>query len=849
MKIKKSKVRMPLEDCDISITDGLSPEQVNERVEKGYVNDVKISSSKSYPKIVFGNIFTFFNLLCLLICIWLITVIDSGSDIKNLTFMVIIAMNTLIGIAQEIKAKRTIDKITLLSSPDVKVIRGKEEVDVKLNALLKNDIMHLSTGCQICSDCIIRQGAVEVNEALLTGESMSVKKAVGDTLMSGSFIVSGKCFAEVTNIAEENYIQQLAKEAKAFKKVESELMRSVKVIMKVIGIIVIPIGILSFLTNWNASLQELNVVGDGMFASLGNLDMFTSSQLYEAYRAAVTPTSTALIGVIPTGLVLLISIALAVGVVRLYKQNALAQQLYSIETLARVDTLCLDKTGTITDGTMEVDSVVSLGTCGAQELKDIIASMQFALGEDNLTARALISYAGALEVHKAKYIVPFTSERKCSAVQLDDGMYILGAPEFVAQSLPCDISNKIDSLAAEGNRCLLLACHMGHVEQSDSCAIPKDGLPLAIVVIHDNVKCDARDTIAYFVQNDVDVKVISGDNPITVSNVAKRVGIPNADKYINLYGMSDMDVVKSCMEHTVFGRVSPEQKKLLVATLKSNGRTVAMTGDGINDILALKEADCSIAMANGSEATRSVAQIVLLDSNFASMPKVVSEGRRVVNNIQRASTLFLTKTVFSVILQLILVFMGEALPLEPIQLSFISFFCIGIPSFVLALEPNNKRIEGKFLSNVMKKVIPSSIAVAINVSIIMILCVSTNIVNLPDSMLNTMVMVSIYSVFMQILYSICKPFNANRFVMYAATGVWAVLCIICMPYAGSGIMNLFNIVHLNDIVAVLMIFALMLVSQTVIKLLSTLIDKLKWSNNKLTLDFDAKEFFSKLFKN
>lgn len=845
--MRKNNERRLLDDTDIDINMGLSVNQIAERTEKNHINDVKIGSSKSYGSIIFGNIFTFFNMLCFAIFIWLITVIQTFSDVKNLTFMVIILINMSIGIIQEIKAKKTMDKLSLLSSPDVKLMRCGEEKTVKLNHLLRGDVILLSGGCQICSDAIIRQGDIEVNESLLTGESLPIKKTVGDTLLSGSFVVSGKCRAEVIHVAEENYIQKLALEAKTFKQGKSELMRSLNIILRIIGFIVIPIGILSFLTNWNAILGNVIDHGAFAFANIAKLDAYTSSQLYEAYRLAVTPTSTALIGVIPAGLVLLTTMALAVGVLRLEKQKALVQELYSIETLARVDILCLDKTGTITDGTMKVREVLPIGECAAEDIGRVVAAMQLALDETNMTANALSEHFGKTAWLDVDAIIPFSSERKCSAVQFNgDSMYILGAPEFVTDKLSDKLLADIDKYAKCGNRCLLLA-KADNVQ--DTSVIPQGATPIAVISIEDNVKEDAAEIIDYFKSSGVAVKVISGDNPVTVSEVAKRVGIVDADKYINLFGLTDDEVIASANKYSVFGRVSPEQKKLLVRTLKADGHTVAMTGDGINDILALKEADCSIAMANGSEATRNVAQLVLLDSNFASMPKVVGEGRRVVNNIERAGTLFLTKTVFSVLLQIMLVIMAVEFPLMPIQLSFIAFFCIGLPSFFLAIEPNNKKIEGKFLTNVTRQIIPGAVAVVVNVMMIMIFCQLTDIIVMPAEMLRTVVLISIYTVFMQVLYHICKPFNANRAVLFIVIAVWSIGCFLLMPlFATTSIVNLFYLVYVTDFSAIFMIFALLLLSMTIMKSIKWCFTKFDYTNKRLIYKGDIKGFWKGFLK-
>ncbi len=844
----KNKEKLQLtEDIIIDKEFGLTEAAVAERIKKGYINNVKIGTSKTYFGIFFGNLFTFFNILSFAIFVWLVTIVRTFDDAKNLTFMFIILANIIIGIAQEIRAKRTMDKLSLMSSPNVTVRRFGKDVIIKLNEILLGDIMNLKSGSQVCSDAIIIQGEVEVNEALLTGESQAIKKGEGDQLLSGSFIVSGQCISEVDHVGADNYIQRLSIDAKKFKKPESELLHSLKLIMRIIGVLILPIAIGAFFTNWSGALVEIAansgiaIDSVGLFAAISQLDLFSSAQLYDAYVSAVTPTSAAMIGMIPAGLFLLTSMALAVGVIKLGKKNALVQELYSIETLARVDMLCLDKTGTITDGTMSVRAIEA-ATLPNNEIGDIISSMQSALGESNQTADALAAHFGSVDLLKSRSVIPFSSDRKCSAVTFEDGtMYILGAPEYATGKIDAKLQTIIDNNSKQGFRCLLL-CSNKNVENEE--IIPNDNTPIGVVVIEDNIKSDAVEIISYFKQNGVDVRVISGDNPITVSEVARRVGIDNAEKYISLQHMTDEEIKEIALEYTVFGRVNPHQKKLLVQQFKAAKHIVAMTGDGINDILALKEADCSIAMANGSEATRNVAHIVLLDSNFASMPKVVSEGRRVVNNIERASSLFLSKTAFSMVFQLILIFMGMELPLEPVQLSFISFFIIGVPSFFLALEPNNNLIEGKFIVNVARRVIPGSIAVVLNVVLVMIFTQATNLISIPDAQLNSVVLISIYLTFAVILFNVCKPFNRNRIILFASISFLAVLCIVVSPYVGD-IMNIFKLVSVKDAPAVFMIMSMLLISIIVIKGGTYVMERVKYDDNKkLYFDVDIKKVWS-----
>ncbi len=818
--LKKIKPRKPLNETVIDVNCGLNAEQILERKEKNYVNNVKIGTSKSILSIILSNTCSFFNFLCILIFIWILSIAKDFNDLKNCTFMVIIFINIAIGIIQEIRAKMTMDKLSLMTSPKTRVLREGEEKEIHVNEILKDDIMILSNGNQISSDAILIEGNVEVNESLVTGESDAITKKEGDTLLSGSFIVSGRCKAQVMNIGEENYIQKLAIEAKQYKRQPSELLRSLNFIMKVLTCIILVYSVPTFLNSFNASLMEIGGLEHQRFAlfqALGQLDSFTKTQIYDAYVMSVNPTATMLIGMIPAGLFLLTSLALAVGVLRLSKKKALVQGLYSIETLARVDMLCLDKTGTITDGTMSVNHVVSTSKAySIERIGEIIRAMELALEDNNATSRALTEYFTKGGARAVDYVVPFSSERKCSMVKFSsDSLYILGAPEYVMNALPEKLKALIEDYQAKGLRCLLLGAS-DEAKAISERSHPEKVKPVAVIAIEDNVKEDAIETIKYFKENDVDVRVISGDNPVTVSEVAKRVGINNADKYISLQNMSDEEIMNVATDYTVFGRVNPAQKKLLVKLFKSKGRTVAMTGDGINDILALKEADCSIAMANGSEATRNVAQLVLLDSNFGSMPSVVGEGRRVVNNIQRASSLFLTKTLYTFVLQLVLIFMQISMPLDPIGLSFISLFGVGLPSFVLALEPNNNRIKGKFVSNVLKKIIPASLTMDI-VVVGVILLTNSGIVPVSEEQQKTLVMLTMFIVYLFVIYDICKPINLVRGLLITGTLVVTGLIVLIAPFLPIYELNIFNIARLDSYNIISMLLSVTLVSMALLK--------------------------------
>lgn len=770
---------------------GLTADQVEERKAAGVINDVKTSSSRSIGQILVGNIFTFFNMLCLAVFIWMATVAREFADVKNMSFIVVIAANTLIGIIQEIRAKYVVDHLTLISAPGVHVLRSGEEMEIPVNELLLGEIVIVSAGQQVCADGILREGEIEVNESQLTGESLPIKKLEGDEVLSGSFIVSGHGKVEMVAVGEDSYINRLAKESKQLKRKPSELIRSLNFIMKIISIIIIPVNVFAFINNYAAALtQNFQIVGSNMFNVVAQAGTLTSEQIAEAYHDAVFPTSTSIVGMIPSGMFLLTSVALAVGIMRLAKKKALVQELYSIERLARVDMLCLDKTGTITDGTMSVKKLEIIHSgYNDTEVYKVVASMQHALNEGNQTAKALENYFGKLEGYKAKFKIPFSSEKKCSAVHLNDKLYVLGAPEFVTSKLDKLTEARVDAYTEKGFRCLLLAVNETVKDVTEE--IPEVSRPVALIAIEDNIKKDCVDTIKYFRESDVDVRVISGDNPKTVSVIAARVGIRNADKYISLHDKSDAQIKKFAMDYTVFGRVSPAQKKLLVEIFKEAGHTVAMTGDGINDILAMKESDCSIAMANGSEATRSIANVVLLDSNFGSMPSIVAEGRRVINNIERSSTLFLSKTLFSLLMALLLILWQKSFPIEPIQLSFVATFAIGLPSFFMALEPNNNRIKPGFLQNVFKRILPGAIASIVSVVIIMVF-EQLGELDVTEQGLKTLCMIVMFFIFMLIACRLSVPFNPLRAAMILTILAIGMGIIIVFPLLPENL-NLFNI--------------------------------------------------------
>ncbi|MBO7345709.1 MAG: HAD-IC family P-type ATPase, partial [Clostridia bacterium] len=722
---------------------GLSTEQVNERLSKNLNNYVKQKYSKSLLSIFVGNICTFFNLLGLIVFIALLLV---NASISNFFFVIFYVTNTSIGIIQEIRAKKCIDKLSLLSQKLTKVIRNGQELEIPSSQIVLDDVVILGIGNQIPTDCKILTGDIEVNEALLTGESVAIKKHPGDELFAGSFITSGVCKVQAIKVGRENYVEQLSEKAKQYKKPRSEIMNSLKIIIKAIGFVIVPIAIAFMLKS--------------LLLSGGNW--------IENIPEAVLGTSTVVVGMIPAGMFLLTSVALAVGIIKLSRHNTLVQDLYSLEMLARVDTICFDKTGTITDGKMTVKEVILLSDKSSKAVTDTVSSMMYALKDNNQTAIALQDYFGQNCIFNSEKILPFNSSRKLSAVTFDNGTtYAFGAPEFVLDDKEFKkVESHINEYARMGLRVLILASSSTPLDDDK---IPNDFTPVALIIIADNVRADAITTIQWFKDNDVAIKVISGDNPITVSEVSKRVGILNADKYISLEGMSDEEVAKIANEYTVFGRVSPEQKAILIKAIREQGHVTAMTGDGVNDILALKEADCAISVAAGSDAARNVSHLVLMDNNFNSMPKVVHEGRRVINNVQCSASLFLMKTLFTMfmgIVTLCLPYM-HTYPFRLPHMIMIEVLVIGIPAFFLSFQPNDARVSGRFISYVIKKSLPGATLMLLSVIIIEIL--KNNLGIFDESVYTTMSVFALTYAGIVNLFATCRPLNRYRTLLFFAS--------------------------------------------------------------------------------
>ncbi len=776
---KETPIVIEPERFSPSYEQGLTEDKISLRKEQGLTNKIIKKTGKSYLSIIISNFCTLFNFIYLVIFILLFTSqkMYGKISITNYTFLIIVFVNILIGTIQEIKSKITISKLQLISTPTVTVVRDGIHQDVSVSDVVLDDIVVLSPGKEITTDSILVNGEVEVNESQLTGESVPIRKQVGDVLYSGSFVVSGNCYSKVERVGADNAIEKLSAQAKQYKKPNSQILNTVRGLIKVITIFLVITGILMIVQNYNFEgfKESTNWFGRFIYDNiyLGFLD-----KLFNAtgnWFTTINSTCTALLGMIPSGLIMITSVALALGVIRLSKHQTLVQDLYCVEMLARVDVLCLDKTGTITDGTMSVVNYIDLQK-NKYDIKTIIANMNACLKETNSTAKALEKYFGMDGSKTATNIIPFSSDRKYSGVVFGEDTYLIGAPEFVLKASFEKYAELVNKEANKGYRVLCLAVTKQDVINGKLTRSPK---PIAFILIEDQIRPEAEETIRYFRENGVEVKVISGDNPVTVSEVAKRVGIANAENYISLDGLSDEEVYEVATSYTVFGRVKPNQKQIIVKALKANGKTVAMTGDGVNDILALKEADCSIAMASGSDAVRSVAQLVLLDSSFASMPKVVDEGRRAINNVEKMAMLFLVKTFFVLTLVLLTVLgffkktSGDgSFPFaNPTQLLMIELFVIGIPSTFLTIQPNKNRISGNFLWNVLQKTLPGVVAIVVAV----VATYSLHyICGFEITVTKTIVVVTTTLIGLMILYLACRPFTWKKIILFAS------MCLCCL---------------------------------------------------------------------
>ena len=713
---------------------GLSKEQVEERIVSGLVNYNDQVSTKSIKEIIKSNFFTYFNFINVILGVAIIGAGIYGGEIvnsiKNCLFMGVVICNSIISIIQEIISKKTIDKLSVLAEAKVIGIRDSKEISLGIEEIVLDDILKFKMGNQVVVDSVIVEGNVEVNESFLTGEVEPISKQVGDTILSGSFIVSGSCYARVENIGADNYISKISSEAKYVKKVNSVIMNSFEGMIKVLSIVIVPVGILLFMNQWHVTDHDVTT---SVFNTVG-----------------------ALIGMIPEGLLLLTSSVMAVSVVRLSKYKVLVQQLYCIETLARVDVICLDKTGTITEGAMELSKVVPLEGIDLDKLHEVMSNVSYAFNNVNATMEAMQGYYKRKGIWTVTEVLEFSSSRKFSAVTFDErGTYYVGAPEFVLKSDFEKYKDIVDEYS--DYRVLVVAYSKEKISEW-----PSNLKVLGFILIQDKIRKEAPDTLKYFKEQGVGVKIISGDNFKTVCSIANRAGLKNA-KGMDATLLNEDNIDEMVEKYDVFGRVTPSQKKMIIESLQRKGHTVAMTGDGVNDVLALKKADCSIAMASGSDAAKNVSQLVLLDSNFASMPEVVAEGRRTINNVERSASLLLIKTIFTCILVVICIFMESEYFYMPIHLTLITACTISIPSFVLAMEPNHNRVKGNFMLKVVGKSVPAALTVVFNVVMIVLF---REQFSLDHDLTSTLIVIMTGTTGFIYLSRLCRPFNWFRGILY-----------------------------------------------------------------------------------
>lgn len=768
--------REPVEVIYANPEQGLTQAQAELRLARGWANTAMDSASRSERDIILQNCLTFFNFVFIALAAVLVV---SGSSVKNMTFLVVVLVNTVIGCVQEIRAKRAVDKLTLVAAKPVKVVRDGALRQITSELLVRDDIVEFAAGDQICADAVVRGGELQVNESLITGEADPITKKPGDELKSGSFVVAGRGRAQLTQVGPDAFASRLSAAAKANPHAtKSEMMRSLDRLIQVVGFALIPVGGILF-------YQEYKVLG---------LD----------FQISVESTVAALIGMIPEGLYLLTSVAMAVSALKLTKQRILVQDMNCIETLARVDVLCVDKTGTITEPHMEVENIIPLTEQPPEQLEAVLTALYSGLEPENDTGRAI----GELFEGKSEWVctrrIPFTSAAKWSgAVFADQGAYLVGAPEFIMTERYAEIQETVEPWSATGYRVLLVAGYDG--EPAPGALEPEAVTPLALILLTNRIRLEAPDTFRYFAQQGVAVRVISGDNPATVADVARRAGIENAERYVDAGELeTEEDFLSAVETYTVFGRVTPDKKQKLVQAMKWQGHTVAMTGDGVNDVLAMKESDCGIAMASGAQAASQVAQLVLLDSDFAAMPSIVGEGRRVINNIQRAATLFLVKNIFSLGLSILLLFTDWPYPLAPLHLSVISSLTIGIPSFFLAMEPNYDRVRGRFLAGVLRRAFPGGLT---NIFVVLMAQAYMAVFDLPLAHISTVCAAILGIVGLLVLFQVCKPFDRFRQLIWWAMAAALVVCFTLL----DGFFEL----ETGSLAALLVMVTLMIMTPTV----------------------------------
>lgn len=724
---------------------GLSPQEAELRTYSGWSNQVPSSVTRTEGEIILENCLTFFNLVFVVLAVILAL---ADSSIMNMTFLGVVVVNTIIGCFQEIRAKHAVDKLTLVAAQTVKTIRGGQAISLRSDLLVRDDIVEFCSGDQICADSVVRDGELQVNESLITGEADAILKKPGDTLKSGSFVIAGRARVQLTHVGADAFAAKLSAEAKAnTHAAKSEMMRSLDRLIQVVGFALIPVGVILF-------YQEFHVL---------NLGLTTS----------VESTVAALVGMIPEGLYLLTSVAMAASALKLTRRRVLVQDMNCIETLARVDVLCVDKTGTITEPKMEVENIVPLTANPPERLEAILTALYGGREPENDTARAISELFPGKSDWTCTKRIPFTSAAKWSGgIFADQGAFLAGAPEFILGSRYSEVQETVEAWSSAGYRVLLAAEYTGDPVPGalDEAAIT----PLALILLTNRIRPEAPDTFAYFASQGVSIRVISGDNPTTVSDVARRAGIAGAEKAIDAGILeTEEDFLSAVEAYTVFGRVTPDKKKMLIQALKKRNHTVAMTGDGVNDVLAMKEADCGIAMASGAQAASQVAQLVLLDSNFSAMPGIVGEGRRVINNIQRAATLFLVKNIFSLALSIISLFTNWPYPLAPLHLSVISGLTIGVPSFFLAMEPNYERVNGRFLAGVLRRAFPGGLT---NIFVVLMAQAFMAVFDLPLEEVSTISTGILSIVGLLVLFQVCKPFDRFRKCIWWAMATALVIC-------------------------------------------------------------------------
>jgi len=737
---------------------GLSKKEVEKRIFLKQVNKNEDTHSKSYKKIIYDNLFTLFNFINITLAFF----IALTGSFKNMLFLGVMFWNIVIGIYQEIRAKMTLDKISLIVNRNVCAIRDSKEEFIHPEDVVIDDILKVKSGSQIVSDGILMQGSIEVDESLLTGESDPIVKNVGDLLYSGSFVVAGSAIYKVTSVGKDNYASKMVKDAKRMQKHPSQLRDSLNAIIKYIGIMIIPLGILMYVKHYFV--------------------------MQETWQESILSTSAALIGMIPEGLVILTSIALAVGVINLARHKTLVQELYCLETLARVDVLCLDKTGTITEGKLVVDQVVG-------DVNNVVKDILSSLHDENSTSMALYEYFGKSD-RDAIQVYPFSSSRKYSGVRFEKETYLMGAYEVLLND---SNKNKVEAWSKEGYRVITIV-----KTGIDETLFKKEATLIGFVLLVDKIRENAQKTLSYFKSQDVDIRIISGDHPLTVAQVAKKAGLEGYDQYIDASTLiNEEDVKEALYKYKIFGRVSPQQKKTMIQILKRDGHCVGMSGDGVNDVLAFKEADISIAMANGSEIAKNSANLVLLDNDFDALPHVLYEGRRVINNIQKVATLFLTKTIFSIILTFLTLLVSFPYPFEPIQLTFMSSLCIGIPAFFLALEPNRRRIQDDFLKNVVGISLPAAISVIV---CILYVYIRADALGLSEGFISQLCFIAICMNGYIVLLKCAYPYTPLRIVL---VGSIAISMLLGLRF-GSSIFSFENIEFMK-VWTYLLVFSILLI--------------------------------------